>query len=440
MKKIILLLFAVYFTSFKFYSMSLISSDSLLEKATLQNCVQYALRHQPLMKQSRLNEEITGYQIRSKLADWFPQLNFNYNLQHNYLLPTSNFQGNTIKVGLNNTSSGQFSLTQTIFNRDVLLAASTAGEVRNQAKQISVNNKINVVVNVSKAFYAVLFTQQQNNLLDEDIIRLKQSYEDAYNQYKGGVVDKTDYEQAEIALNNAEAEKKQNEELLKANYANLKDQMGYPSDSDLSLLYNITTMENEVSIDTSEALNYDKRIEYKLLQTQYHLDQANLKYYEWSFLPSLNAFAEYNFNYQNNDLPKLYNQNYPNSYVGLQLSFPIFQGGKRIQEIGQAKLELERSGYDIVSLKNSMNAQYVQSMSNYKSNLNNYIIMKKNLELAKDVYNTIELQYKSGVKTYLDVITAESNLRTTEVNLINALYQTLSSKLDVQKALGTIQY
>jgi len=387
-----------------------------------------------------LNEEITGYQIRSKLADWFPQLNFNYNLQHNYLLPTSTFQGNTIKLGLNNTSSGQFSLTQTIFNRDVLLAASTAGEVRNQSKQISVNNQINVVVNVSKAFYAVLFSQQQNNLLDEDIIRLKQSYEDAYNQYKGGVVDKTDYEQAEIALNNAEAEKKQNEELLKANYANLKDQMGYPADGDISLLYNITAMEDQVSIDTSQTLNYNKRIEYKLLQTQYHLDQANLKYYEWSFLPSLNAFAEYNFNYQNNSLPKLYNQNYPNSYIGLQLSFPIFQGGKRIQEIGQAKLELERSGYDIVSLKNSMNAEYVQSMSNYKSNLNNYIIMKKNLELAKDVYNTIELQYKSGVKTYLDVITAESNLRTTEVNLINALYQTLSSKLDVQKALGTIQY
>ncbi|HUX60851.1 MAG TPA: TolC family protein, partial [Ignavibacteriaceae bacterium] len=308
MKKIILLLFAVYFTSFKFYSMSLISSDSLLEKATLQNCVQYALRHQPLMKQSLLNEEITGYQIRSKLADWFPQLNFNYNLQHNYLLPTSTFQGNTIKLGLNNTSSGQFSLTQTIFNRDVLLAASTAGEVRNQSKQISVNNQINVVVNVSKAFYAVLFSQQQNNLLDEDIIRLKQSYEDAYNQYKGGVVDKTDYEQAEIALNNAEAEKKQNEELLKANYANLKDQMGYPADGDISLLYNITAMEDQVSIDTSQTLNYNKRIEYKLLQTQYHLDQANLKYYEWSFLPSLNAFAEYNFNYQNNSLPKLYNQ------------------------------------------------------------------------------------------------------------------------------------
>ncbi|MHB8578749.1 MAG: TolC family protein [Ignavibacteriaceae bacterium] len=440
MKKIIFLLLVVYLSTPKIYSISSTPSDSLLQEATLQNCVQYALIHQPLIKQSRLNEEITGYQIRSKLADWFPQLNFTYNFQHNYLLPTSIFQGNPIKLGVNNTSSGQFSLSQTIFDRDVLLAASTAGEVRNQAKQISVNNKINVIVTVSKAFYAVLFSQQQDRLLDEDIVRLKQSYEDAYNQYKGGVVDKTDYEQAEIALNNAEAEKKQNEELLQANYANLKYQMGYPADGDLSLSYNITAMENEVSIDTSLTLNYDKRIEYKLLRTQYRLDEANLKYNEWSFLPSLSAFAEYNFNYQNNNLPNLYNQNYPNSYVGLQLSFPILQGGKRIQEIGQAKLELERSGLDIVSLKNSINSEYVQAMTNYKSNLNNYNVMKKNLELAQDVYNTIELQYKSGIKTYLDVITSESNLRTTEVNLINALYQTLSSKLDVQKALGTIQY
>ncbi len=439
MKKIIFLLLVVYFTTPKAFSSST-PPDSLLQGATLQNCVQYALIHQPLIKQSRLNEEITGYQIRSKLADWFPQLNFNYNFQHNYLLPSSIIQGNAVKLGLNNTSSGQFSLSQTIFNRDVLLAASTAGEVRNQSRQISVNNKINVVINVSKAFYAVLFSQQQNNLLDEDIIRLKQSSEYAYNQYKGGVVDKTDYERAVIALNNAEAEKKQNEELLQASYANLKNQMGYPANDDLSLSYNITTMENEVFIDTTQPLNYDKRIEYKLLRTQYHLDEANLKYYEWSFIPSLNAFAEYNFNYQNNDLPKLYNQNYPNSYIGLQLSFPIFQGGKRIQEIGQAKLELERSGYDIISLKNSINAEYVQAMANYKSNLNNYDVMKKNLELAKDVYNTIELQYKSGIKTYLDVITAETDLRTTEVNLINSLYQTLSSKLDVQKALGAIQY
>jgi outer membrane protein TolC len=72
--------------------------------------------------------------------------------------------------------------------------------------------------------------------------------------------------------------------------------------------------------------------------------------------------------------------------------------------------------------------------------LNNYNILKENLNLAKDVYNTIQLQYKSGIKTYLEVITAENDLRTTQTNYNNALFQLLSSKLDLEKALGTIQY
>ena len=91
-------------------------------------------------------------------------------------------------------------------------------------------------------------------------------------------------------------------------------------------------------------------------------------------------------------------------------------------------------------LRDSINTEYISAMGEYKSNLNNYNILKANLDLAKDVYNTIELQYKSGIKTYLDVITAETDLRTTQANYNNALFQVLSSKLDVQKALGIIQY
>jgi len=59
--------------------------------------------------------------------------------------------------------------------------------------------------------------------------------------------------------------------------------------------------------------------------------------------------------------------------------------------------------------------------------------------LATEVYNVIRLQYQQGIKTYLDVIVAESDLRTSQLNLYTALYQLLQSKIDVQKALGTLQ-
>jgi outer membrane protein len=38
------------------------------------------------------------------------------------------------------------------------------------------------------------------------------------------------------------------------------------------------------------------------------------------------------------------------------------------------------------------------------------------------------------------VIIAESDLRTSQLNYYTALYQLLQSKIDVEKALGTIQY
>ena len=440
MKKIICILSIILLFNKPFFSQEINNGDLLLRGGTLKDCVEYALAHQPVIQQSLLDEEITNHEINSKLADWFPQLNLNMNFTHNYKLPVTIFQGNPATVGLMNTSGAAFSLTQTIFNRDVFLAASTSKDVSRLMKQKTAFTKIDIVTIVSKAFYSVLLTMEQIALLDEDIIRLQQSVKDTYNQYKGGVVDKTDYQRATIALNNAEAELKQNQEFLKVRNAFLKEQIGYPEGADLNIEFDKAQMQDEIFIDTTQQVNYENRIEYQLLQSRIRLQQANLSYNDLSFTPTLSAFANYTYFYQNNNLSRLFNTNYPNSNIGLQLSFPIFQGGKRIQEIEQASLELKRYNYDIISLKDSINTGYISALGEYKSSLNNYNILKANLELAKDVYNTIQLQYKSGIKTYLEVITAETDLRTTQANYNNALFQVLSSKLDVQRSLGTIQY
>jgi outer membrane protein TolC len=440
MKISLLLLFTILILNSLLHSQPQTKSDSLLQDGTLQNCVQFALEHQPQIQQTLIDEQITDREINSKLADWFPQINFNFNVIHNYQLPVSIVGSTATEVGLPNSSSGLFSVTQNIFSQDVLLASTTAGDVHKQAEQITTNNKISVIVDVSKAFYAVLLALDQIDLLNDDIARLEQNLKDTYNQYKKGVVDKTDYMRASIALNNALAEKKQDDELLKVSNARLKELMGYPANADLILDYNRAQMENDVYIDTTQKVLLENRIEYRLLQTRERLQQANLSYYEWNFIPSVYAFGQYNFNYYSDQWSKMYNKNYPNSYIGIGLSVPIFTGGRRIQEIDQAELELKRVELDFTSLKDSFSTEYAQALANYKSNLNNYNVQKSNLELAKDVYKIIQLQYKSGIKTYLDVITAETDLRTTQVNYITALYMVLSSKLDVQKALGTIKY
>jgi outer membrane protein len=128
------------------------ASDSLLQVGTLQGCVRYALMHQPLVRESMVDEDIAERTIQSKLADWFPQLNLNFNVQHNPQLPVAIVQGAPINQGLTNSSNIQFTATQALFNRDVLLASSSASDVRAFARQRTASTKIDVVVNVSKAY------------------------------------------------------------------------------------------------------------------------------------------------------------------------------------------------------------------------------------------------------------------------------------------------
>src|SRR5690606_31071744 len=166
--------------------------------------------------QAYINEQITENNIKSRLADWYPQLDFAYTFQHNFQLQTTIFQGNPVRIGVENISAVQFTARQNIFNRDVLLASRTARDVRQLAQQTTASSKIDITVAVTKAYYDVLTTMLQIRAAAEDTVRLARSLRDAFNQYQAGVADRTDYKRATIALNNSKAQLKSNQELLEA--------------------------------------------------------------------------------------------------------------------------------------------------------------------------------------------------------------------------------
>lgn len=412
--------------------------DSILQSATLPNVVQYALIRQPLIQQSLLDQEITDFQIKSKLSEWYPQVNFNYLFQHNFKVQTAIIGGNPVRLGVNNTSSLQFLASQNIFNRDLLLASRTKTDVRQQAQQLTEDTKIDVVVNVSKAFYDVATAEEKDKVARENIVRLQRTVRDTRAKYDAGIVDKTDYKRATIALNNSIASKKTNEEELKAKAEYLKSLMNYPQAETLVVVYDSAALEREIAVDTLKGIDYNRRIEYRILLTQRRLQEVNVQYNKWSYLPTLSATGAYNFNYQNNEFGKVYNQSFPNSFAGLTLAFPIFQGGKRKWDIKQSQWELKRTDLDIINLQNSMNAEYSAALAAYKASLANFIATKENVFLAQEVFDVIQLQYDSGIKTYLEVAVAESDLRSAQLNYFNALYRVLSSKIDLQRSQGEL--
>ncbi|MCB2379954.1 TolC family protein [Hymenobacter sp. BT635] len=410
---------------------------------TLEQCLQFALQNQPLLRQARIDEEANEANIRVGLAGWLPQVALNATGQHFFQLPYTvfpNAEGVNVprQIGLRNTSTVGLAATQAIYNNDVQLARRSARPSRQLYQQNSTSVRIDVVSNVSKAFYDVLLSQRQLDVLSEDIVRLQRSLKDAKARYDVGIVDKIDYKQAEISLNNSVVARKQAVEAIKAKSAYLKELMGLAGQQPLTLEYDTVRLMRDAVMDTAVAVETANRIEIQQLQTQKALQEAQISYYRWGFLPSLSAFGNYNAAFQNNNFGDLYSQRFPSSYAGLQLSLPIFQGGRRLQNLRRERLTDQRLDQDLLATRNRINTEFEQALATYKGYYIDYLIGQRNLALSKEVYSVVNLQYREGIKTYLDVIVAQTTLRTAQLNYYSALFQVLSSKVDVLRAQGSL--
>jgi outer membrane protein len=414
------------------------ATDTLPGVVTLRQSIEFALRNQPAVKQATIDQQINERDIKIGLSGWLPQLNSTGSYNH-YIKgsPVPATQPGVFS-SIDEFSSLGLQASQVIYNNDVLLASKTANYSRLYYQQNTVSTQIGVIADVSKAFFSVLLSQKQLNIINQNITRLQRSLKDATSRYQAGVVDKIDYKQATIALNNETATRKTTEETINSKLAYLKQIMGINPKTQVNLAYDSTTYEREAYIDTNQILNVNNRIEFQLLQSQKNLKNLNVNYYRWGFLPSLSAIGNYNLSYFNNHFSDLYSNAVPIGYVGLSLTMPIFQGTRRLQNLSKAKLQVERTDQDIVNTQNTIGTQYVQALASYKSNFANWQALKQNVELARDVYNVVSLQYREGIKTYLDVIVSQSDLRTSELNYYNSLFQLLLSKIDLKRALGTL--
>ena len=421
------------------------SSDSV-RSMTLDDCIDYALKHQPYINQAQINVSITRANNAINLAGWLPQVNVSANALHYNQLPTS-FTPNTDSTGpatipthngISNTFIPELTASQTIFNPQLLFAAKSAPLYVKQSEQIRDSMKIYIISLVSKSFYNLLLTLEQIHVLKEDTARLDRNVMDTYHQFVGGIVDETDYDEAVITLNNSKAQLRQSTENITPLYATLKQTMGFPPRRQFNVAFDTAQMIREIAFDTTQQLQFDRRIEFQELQTTKRIQHIATNYYALAFLPTISVEYNYFYEYENSHASDLFGSAYPYSYFGLGLNIPIFTGFARTNNLRKSRLQERYYDWEEVALRSDIYTQYTTALANYKGNLYNWQLLKDNVSRAENAYRIVTLQYKEGIVAYLNVIVAESNLITAQIGYINALFQLLSSRIDLQKSLGDI--
>ncbi len=420
----------------------------------LADCINYAYSHQDSVVNAGLDVKSAEYKIKETIGTGLPQINGTASFTdyikppvtvgnlsffttgvNDPTLPLTAFPFGAVK--LNNTYSAQ--LTQLLFSGTFIVGLQAVKTYKELYQRSLVRTRIQTNVNVTKAYYQVLVSNEQVKLLDANINQLKQQLDQTTQQNKQGFVEKIDVDRLTVQYNNLVTNRENVVRSLVLNYELLKFQMGMPIQKELSLLDKLEDVDlNQQLVGTADSSFYHKRIEYDLLETNLKLNQLDVKAKKAAYLPTFSANAGLADVFQENQYKFLYNHAYPYSYVGLTLNIPIYSGGQRLNQVRESQINVEKARNDLYDVKNALSLQVSSAQIGFTNSIQSLNNQKRSRELAQEVLRVSTIKYQQGVGSSIEVTQAETDVQNADNQYIQALYNSLISKVDLDKALGNI--
>lgn len=441
--RIIVPLLAMYF------SRPLCGQDTL--KMSLADALRFAESNSAAIQNAAADVEISRQAVNQVTAAGLPQVSVNANFMQYTQVP-----GNWVKNFFPSpgapdyvflqfqqpiASNATVSMNQLIYSGTFLLGLKAAREVMDISRTMAGKTRSDVALNVSKAYLMTLTLQKNIALINSNIALLEKSLNDVKALNKEGFAEKLDVQRLEFSLTNLKVQK---EKLLLASAASLnllKIQMGMPVENPVALSDDLETLDKTIPVG-NESFDIKNRFEYQLLNQSLSISYLEEKRYKVGRFPTLVGFLqhqqttqrpEFNF-FQSNLTP---NNNWvPSTAFGLNLSMSLFDGLRTKAALADVKIRRTKTINDMKTFQNAANMEYENAMKTYQTQLEMVAVQKQNVQLANNIYASTVFKYKEGVGSALELLQAETDLKTGQANYLNALYDLVMAKLELKKALG----
>ena len=414
---------------------------------SLQQTVEYAHKNNTQVKNALLNLDIQKQQNRGTTAAALPTLSgnlagtkyFNIPVQ---VIPSGAFgnpQDEAVGFGLPYNSTASLQLQQLLFDGQVFVGLQARkASIDFQTKNVEVTNEA-IKTNVEKVYYQLVVSKTQIKLLDANIARLEKLQHDTKELYKNGFAEKLDVDKIDVQMTNLKTQKLSVENSISIGYLGLKTLIGMPVKDVLVLTDTLGEAQIKDGILQDSPYKYEDRKEYQYAMLGKKLNEYNIKRYKLSYLPTIALSGTYAQQAYRHTFDFLQSGNwYPASWVGLNISVPIFDGFAKDAKLKEARLDLRQTENNIDNLKRTIDSDVEQATLNFKSAVATIDFQKQNMVLAETVYNQTKKKYEVGTGSNTEITSAETDLITAQTNYINALYNAIIAKVDYQKAIGKL--
>jgi outer membrane protein len=420
---------------------------------TLQNALEYALANSEVVKQARIDIETVAQKVVETKAGALPKVDINSSVTGNilvqqFVLPAQAFGGApgefiAIKAGQTWSAMSQVQLSQQIFNKQVftgLKAAKSSVEFYELSAKMSEEN---VMQQVAANFYQTVITREKIKVVDANIERIDQLEKIIRGQYENGLAKKIDLDRVLVNKSNVKTQRLELINAISQQENLLKYYMGMPIDTEIILVDQ--TIEN-TEIPTGQPLSQEPfdpsvLLSYQVLHKQQELLDFQRQAIVAEAYPTLSLNGNYTYNTQSNRF-NLYSGkalNFDASAVSLNLKIPVFDGYSRRARRKQTEFDIMKGKEDIRQTNNNLHLNFSNAQKQLAYGLEAINAQKINQELAKEVFESTQNNYKNGLATLTDLLDAESELVTAQNSYNEALLNYKVAEIELIKSRGEIK-
>lgn len=437
----------------------LLSSSSILlaqtNTLTLDQAVQAALTQNLSVVQAQNNVEAADAGVTAAKGQYLPTLSANAGWNR-----TQIDQASGIKVvggqpflepeafGVTNYYTAGASLNYSLFDgfaRQARIGAATSNAIATE--RTSVRTRQSIVFQSQSSYLNVLRVEQLVKVAEENLKRDQQQLERIQESNRVGALSIADVyrQQSQVAA----------DEVLLINAQNNFDK----ARADLSALLGLNTMEDHRFADPSIATDLDTaqirqetaqysnvseltqraltaRPDYTGATESYDAAQSQVTIAKSGYWPSIYAGVRYGVS----DPELKYINNNKNLSWGINLNWNIFDAFQTNQSVQQAVAQKRNAEINLAQTQRNIAVDVKKALLDLDAARKSFTSAQKGLISASQDRQIAEERYNLGAGTLLDLQTANAALVQAQATKVNAVYDYITARLNVEYSVGERSY
>lgn len=411
-------------------------------RLTLNDAIELALRGNTDLIVAQ-KQEIVAERYKQEINGGFlPKVTISGDYTRNidkqviYLPEGSGMGGGPTQIGSDNTFNTSLDLNIPLYSRTSFANMAYANVNLNLQRETLRGTRQTVITNVKKSYFNYVVGIATVEVRKKGVNNARQNLQNTEEKLSKGVATEFDKASASVKLTTAKNNLLEAETNLIPLANKLKILLGILTAAVISPADSLTVSQEELLSGPVLGDLLSNNSTEKQMRLKTTLAEQQSKITSSAYFPTVVAVGNYQIQSQNNNLKFSEYDWVRTNYLGLKLSFPIFNGTITKRKLQQAVLSEEIAlKQQQLAIENNR-AQYEQITSQLGYSKQRISLHEENIHLSENAFELAKERYKYGKGTFLEMSNAEYDYTTAWLNYLQAVLDYKSAYFDYELLIG----